>query len=116
MFFFLLFPLIIILSLGLSSVVHCEGSDFPNIAEVIGSPVEIIFTDLHIVENLNAAKKALQGLTGIYGIQCVITGAIYIGSAVDINDRFLEHLVYENLINISKLRLLCMVFRILLLM
>ena len=38
--------------------------------------------------------RARQGLTGIYGIQCVITGAIYIGSAVDINDRFLEHLVY----------------------
>src|SRR3954470_21400626 len=94
MFFFLLFPLIIILSLGLSSVVHCEGSDFPNIAEVIGSPVYIIFTDLHIVENLNAAKEAIQGLTGIYGIQCVTTGAIYIGSAVDIYDRFLEHLVY----------------------
>jgi group I intron endonuclease len=57
-------------------------------------PIAIEFKDLHLTETLNRAKGALRGLSGIYCIKNLVTGAMYIGSAVDLSSRIMEHLVY----------------------
>ena len=49
--------------------------------------------------NLKAAKKALSGggpLAGVYSIICNVTGAMYIGSSIDIGIRLGRHLVINN--------------------
>ena len=51
------------------------------------------FKDLHLTQNFKAAKVELKGLSGIYCIKCLITEAVYIGSAVDLANR-LENPVY----------------------
>src|SRR4051794_5494620 len=56
------------------------------------------FNDLHQIKNRppsgsNGAKVALKGLSGIYCIKCLITGAMYIGSSIDMSIRLVDHLV-----------------------
>jgi group I intron endonuclease len=51
---------------------------------------------LHITKNLKAAKEALSGAAGVYAIICNVTGAIYIGSSIDIGTRLVRHLVINN--------------------
>ena len=46
--------------------------------------------------DLKAAKVALSGLVGVYSIIYNITGAIYIGSSIDIGIRFVRHLVIND--------------------
>ena len=58
--------------------------------------VVLEFRDLHLTEKFSAAKKALAGLSGVYAITCTITGAIYIGSSVEIANRLYDHLVERN--------------------
>jgi predicted GIY-YIG superfamily endonuclease len=51
---------------------------------------------LHITKNLKAAKEALSRLVGVYAIICNVTGAMYIGSSIDIGIRLGHHLVINN--------------------
>jgi hypothetical protein len=43
---------------------------------------------------LRAALHPLKGVSGIYCLKCETTGAIYIGSAVDLAKRLAKHLFY----------------------
>jgi group I intron endonuclease len=47
-------------------------------------------------ETLKAAKVALMGLVGVYAIINNVTGAIYIGSSINIGIRMVQHLVINN--------------------
>ena len=46
-------------------------------------PVLIAFNNLDQLESLQIAKKALYGLSGIYGVVHITTGTSYIGSTFD---------------------------------
>jgi hypothetical protein len=59
-------------------------------------PKVLEFTDLHLTENLKAIKETLSGLAGVYAIICNVTGAMYIGSSIDIGNRLVDHLVTNN--------------------
>jgi len=59
-------------------------------------PRIIEFTNLDQPKELKVAKKALKGLVGVYAIINNITGAIYIGSSIDIRIRLVQHLVTNN--------------------
>lgn len=51
------------------------------------------FSDLHLTENIKAAIKALKGLSGIYCIKNMITGAMYIGSSINLGERLRDHIM-----------------------
>jgi group I intron endonuclease len=53
----------------------------------------IEFNNLDQTKNLKAAKETLSGRVGVYSIICNVTGAIYIGSSIDIGNRLVRHLV-----------------------
>jgi len=55
-------------------------------------PVLVAFENLDTLESLQIAKKALYGLSGIYGVVHIPTGTSYIGSAVDLGGRIMEHI------------------------
>jgi hypothetical protein len=68
---------------GNSSTIFFDAlSDLPSVAQ---------FSDLHITDNLASAVKSLKGLAGIYAIRCTITGAIYIGSSINLGKRLRDH-------------------------
>jgi len=46
--------------------------------------------------NLKAAKVALSGAAGVYAIICNVTGAMYIGSSINIAQRLVDHVVDNN--------------------
>ena len=46
-----------------------------------------------MVENLQIAKKALYGLSGIYGFVHIPTGTCYIGSSIDLGERIMDHIL-----------------------
>jgi len=58
-------------------------------------PILHQFRNLHLTENFKILIMALKGLSGIYCIRCTITGAMYIGSAVDLAKRVAEHVYYD---------------------
>jgi hypothetical protein len=64
-------------------------------AKIIGGGV-IEFTDLYLTKNLKAAKETLSGKVGVYSIICNVTGAMYIGSSIDMGNRLVDHLVTNN--------------------
>jgi group I intron endonuclease len=70
---------------------YCEVAD--NLPKVM----EIEY--LHLTETLKTAKGSLDGQSGIYAFKCLETGAHYIGSSVDLYDRFYAHIMghYSNL-------------------
>ena len=47
-------------------------------------PVLVAFENLDLLENLQIAKKALYGLSGIYGFVHIPTGTSYIGSSISL--------------------------------
>jgi group I intron endonuclease len=51
------------------------------------------FKDLHLTGTLNSTKSAFKGLSGIYCVICTVTGAIYIGSAIELADRIIDHML-----------------------
>ena len=55
-------------------------------------PIVRIFKDLHIAANIELAKASLKGLSGIYCIRHIASGRIYIGQAVDLSVRIVQHL------------------------
>jgi len=54
------------------------------------------FTNLNQTKYLKAAKDALRGLGGVYAFINNITGAVYIGSSINIGNRLVNHLVSNN--------------------
>jgi predicted GIY-YIG superfamily endonuclease len=56
-------------------------------------PKVIEFENLDQTKSLKAAKVALSGLVGVYAIICNVTGALYIGSSINIGNRLVDHLV-----------------------
>lgn len=71
--------LLLLLNLFLfGSFVYCEGiEDLPKL--------RLEFTDLHLTDNLRHAKDTLKGITGIYCVKNLVTGAMYIGSSIDLS-------------------------------
>ena len=55
-----------------------------------------VLADLHLTINLKTAQRKLKGLSGIYGIRCTVTGALYIGSSINLGVRLIDHFVYGN--------------------
>jgi len=55
-------------------------------------PVLEVFENLNMLEDLEMAKKALDGLSGIYGFVYTPTGTSYIGSSQDLGFRIMNHI------------------------
>jgi hypothetical protein len=76
-------------------------SNFTVFCEEISElPVVASFENLNITDNFASAVKSLRGLAGIYAIKCTITGAIYLGSAVDLGKRMREHFLNSSNIHL----------------
>jgi group I intron endonuclease len=56
-------------------------------------PAIQVFKDLYTANNLRSANIALKGVSGVYAIICRVTGAIYIGSSMNIANRIVDHLI-----------------------
>jgi group I intron endonuclease len=54
-----------------------------------------LFKNLHLTDNFKYLTTTLKGISGIYCVRCTVTGAMYIGSAVDLAKRAAEHLFYS---------------------
>jgi group I intron endonuclease len=65
-----------------------------NLSSLPLNPV-LEIDNLHLTDLLRAALLPLKGVCGIYCIICTVTGAMYIGSAVDLSKRLSEHLFYS---------------------
>jgi group I intron endonuclease len=59
-------------------------------------PGLVAVENLDTFESLQIAKKALDGLSGIYGFVYIPTGTSYIGSSVDLADRIMDHIRYNS--------------------
>src|SRR3954466_8850330 len=55
-----------------------------------------IFKNLNIPANLDQAKASLKGISGIYCIRHIASGKIYIGQAVNLSVRIMEHINGHN--------------------
>src|SRR5436305_11752547 len=55
-------------------------------------PVLFSFDNLDMLESIKIAKKALYGLSGIYGVVHIPTGTSYIGSTFDLGGRIMDHI------------------------
>src|SRR3954470_10018803 len=56
-------------------------------------PVLEVFGDLHLIENQESAKDALNGESGIYAFVHIETGTSYIGSSLDLGGRIMNHIL-----------------------
>lgn len=66
-----------------------------NLPSPLQNPV-LVIDNLHLTDLLRAALLPLKAVCGIYCLTCTVTGAMYIGSAVDLSKRLSEHLVYSD--------------------
>jgi predicted GIY-YIG superfamily endonuclease len=64
--------------------IYCEGSEY--------LPVIIEFKNLHLTEHLVEAYERLKGLPGVYCVKNLITGALYIGSSINMASRIRDHI------------------------
>src|SRR5690606_1070209 len=55
------------------------------------STMEILTGSLHLTEIHLIIKQELKGKSGIYGFLCGITGKLYIGSSINLSNRFSHH-------------------------
>jgi group I intron endonuclease len=55
-------------------------------------PVVQQFSDLSSLDTKTLIRAAYSGVSGIYMFQCTETGGMYIGSSINLYDRFYEHL------------------------
>src|SRR4051794_1916921 len=56
-------------------------------------PVLVAFENLGLIENIQNAKNALKGQTGIYAFVHIPTGTSYIGSSIDLGVRIMDHIL-----------------------
>jgi len=68
-------------------MVLCEGAVDPFLGPVVQQ-----FTDLSSQATKTCIRDAYSGVSGIYIFQCTEIGGTYIGSAVNLYDRFYDHL------------------------
>lgn len=52
---------------------------------------EIFIGSLHLAGILESIREELRKKSGIYGFLCKTTGKLYIGSSIDLLDRFSNH-------------------------
>ena len=74
--YFLYYYAYLQLSLLSFNYVFCDGIE--------DLPIAMQFDGLGNTDNFAAAVKTLRGLAGVYAIKCYITGAIYIGSTMNL--------------------------------
>jgi hypothetical protein len=55
-------------------------------------PTILLFDNLHITDSLRDAKATLKGESGIYCLYNTNTGAMYIGSSINLGDRLIDHI------------------------
>lgn len=55
------------------------------------SSIEIFIGSLHFTEIHLIIKQELKGKSGIYGFICETTGKLYIGSSINLSNRFSQH-------------------------
>jgi group I intron endonuclease len=60
----------------------------------------MLFENLNITENFASAVNSLKGLAGIYAIKCVITGAMYVGSSMNLGVRMNRHFINSSNIHL----------------
>jgi GIY-YIG catalytic domain len=90
---FILILVLILYCLLFSTILFCESAeDLPYIIEV---------KDLYLTESIREARSKLRGVSGIYSLMHQDTGAIYIGSWVDLWNRLYDHIINHS----SKLHL-----------
>jgi len=68
-----------------NSIVSCEGLE--------ELPIAMQFENLHLVETLKMALDTIKGQSGVYCFKHLETNTMYIGSAMDLYDRFYAHLM-----------------------
>ena len=56
------------------------------------STIELSTGNLHLAEIQNIIKKDLKRKSGIYGFICKTNNKIYIGSSINLSDRFRQHI------------------------
>jgi len=61
-----------------------------------GDVFEMPYVFTNILENLPTILKILCGVSGVYMFKCLITGACYVGSAVQLDRRLSEHMHNKN--------------------
>jgi group I intron endonuclease len=66
-------------------IVYCEGAVDPF-------AVKQVFSDLSSFDIRTQINEAYSGVSGIYMFQCIVTGGMYIGSSINLYDRFYAHL------------------------
>jgi len=69
--------------------------------ELVGLPIAAQFENLDQTDNFAAAVKVLRGLAGVYCIKNVLTGAMYIGSSVNLGKRMNEHFLSSTNIHLQ---------------
>jgi len=85
LFFILLSFIIFFYFVSFCPTVYCEGIEDPF------SRVKQ-YSDLSSLNTQNMIKETYSGVSGIYIFQCFETGGIYIGSSINLYDRFYTHL------------------------
>jgi len=63
-------------------------------------PILQQFKDLHLTENLKAARMTLKEIAGVYVIICTVTGTIYLGSSINIGERLMDHFIESSNIHL----------------
>ena len=79
---------------GIKIIKYCKYYEKSTYPCPYGEIIE--FNNLHITANLKLAKDTLKDYCGIYCIKCLETGAMYIGSSVDIGGRLIDHILYNS--------------------
>jgi len=63
----------------------------------------VSFINIQEVKTHRIMKEVLEGISGIYMIRCLVTGTIYVGSAVNLYRRLNEHrLGYQSNAHLQK--------------
>jgi group I intron endonuclease len=65
-------------------------------------PVVIEFSNLHKTEQLVEAYERLKGLAGIYCVKNIVTGAMYIGSSINLALRVRSHITDSTNVHLKK--------------
>lgn len=81
----------------------CNAKEFQNSRVVSLVAAAKFFENLDITENLANAVKVLahQERLGVYAIKCLVTGALYIGSSINLGDRMKDHIIDSSNIHLK---------------
>src|SRR4051812_23423738 len=65
-----------------------------------GLPSVLEFSSLHLTTALKAAVSALANTAGVYFIKCKLTGMVYIGSSMFLDERLKDHVLKSSNIHL----------------